>query len=404
MGTRWAFDSMSDEFSASVVDTSKWEIQHFDASWKNNEKQCYVPGNVKVENGKLILRSTERLYFDWRCGVQQYFSGSVEAKTRFLHGTMEIRAKLPSGDGLWPAIWLLGDTSSKRWPGCGEIDLMEVANKDPLGSKATLHYGTRYSINKHFGNTPSVPLKEDYHTWKIIRTSDIIVMMFDDVEFGRKTRDQLRGTEANWETMFDAPMNLILNIAVGGGFTGIGNRRPNMATWDKSTMEIDYVRTCNDVTIPDAPPQTEAECLTTVACSGGTCASCSSRIEWLMNNRDMSSNEARTQVAVEFPDECNCESNVQSAPSVVHLESNSFNSPPNEASPTQEVQASGNSKSLVFFLGVIGVSVCLIIATVMYCSRSKTDLMTNCDKEFDDVEVDCEVRGKSTSVDLEYNL
>merc|ERR1712110_195465 len=159
-----------------------------------------------------------------------------------------------------------------------------------------------------------------------------------------------------------------------------------------------------DVTIPDAAPQTEVECLTTVACSEGTCASCSSRIEWLMNNRDMSSNEARTQVAVEFPDECNCKSNIQTAASVVSLEHDSLSSPPSEASPTEEVQASGNSNSLVFLLGVIGVSACLIIATVIYCSRSKTDLTTNGNKEFDNVEVDCEVREKSSSVALEYDL
>jgi len=298
---------LTDEFSGSSVDESKWNIMHFDASWKNNEKECYVPNNVKVENGNLVLTATERLFRDWTCGNQQYFSGSIESKTYFLHGTFEVRAKLPSGDGLWPAIWLLGDDNDIAWPACGEIDLMEVANKDPVGSKATLHYGPRYggSINLDFGHTPKVPLKDDFHTWKIIRTANIIVMLFDGVEFGRKTRSEIMATNyPHSTTMFDAPMRVIFNVAVGGGFTGIGNRPPDMSTWDKATMEIDYIRTWDDETVPDAPP---TSCMDTVVCDASTCASCTDRVDWLMENRGKSKSQAKQQVADEFPDKCDCD-------------------------------------------------------------------------------------------------
>jgi len=299
--------ALTDEFSGSAVDESKWNIMHFDASWKNNEKECYVPNNVKVENGNLVLTATERLFRDWTCGNQQYFSGSIESKTYFLHGAFEVRAKLPSGDGLWPAIWLLGDDNQIAWPACGEIDLMENANKDPAGSKATLHYGPPYggSINLDFGRTPNVPLKEDFHTWKIIRTANVIVMLFDGVEFGRKTRSEITATNyPNSATMFDAPMRVIFNVAVGGGFTGIGNRPPDMSTWDKATMEIDYIRTWDDEIVPDAPP---SSCMDTVVCDESTCASCNDRVDWLMANRGETMAQAKQQVAEEFPDKCNCD-------------------------------------------------------------------------------------------------
>jgi len=295
-------DSMSDEFNGNNVDRSKWTVVRMNAAWKNGEKQCYVEQNTAVRDGNLVLTAGARTGAPWEnldCGIQQYFSGSIEAKTYFLHGTMEVRAKLPSGDGLWPAIWLLG--TGVTWPACGEIDIMEVANKDPTGSQATLHYGPPRgnSINLGFGRTPRVPLKNEFHTWKITRSSDLIVMYFDGVEFGRKTREEIIATNyPNARKMFDAPMRLVLNVAVGGGFTGIGNRPPNMATWDKSTMEVDYVRTWADE--PD-------NCMEKVVCGPNTCASCQDRVDWLMSNRGKTEAEAKAQVESEFPNDCVCE-------------------------------------------------------------------------------------------------
>jgi len=110
----------------------------------------------------------------------------------------------------------------------------------------------------------------------------------------------------NAAKMFDAPMRVIFNVAVGGGFSGIGNRAPDMSTWDKPTMEIDYIRTWDDETVPDAP------CMDTVVCDASTCASCDDRVDWLMENRGMTMTEARQEVADEFPDQCNCDSDCMS--------------------------------------------------------------------------------------------
>lgn len=105
--------------------------------------------------------------------------------------------------------------------------------------------------------------------------------------------------------MFDAEMRVIFNVAVGGGFTGIGNRAPDMSTWDKATMEIDYIRASDDQTVPDAPP---SSCMDTVVCDSDSCASCKARVDWLMANRGKTRDEATQQVAREFPNKCNCDS------------------------------------------------------------------------------------------------
>jgi len=88
-------------------------------------------------------------------------------------------------------------------------------------------------------------------------------------------------------------------------FTGIGNRAPDMSTWDKATMEVDYIRTSDDQTVPDAPPST---CMDNIVCDSDSCASCEARVDWLMANRGKSRSEATQQVANEFPDKCNCSS------------------------------------------------------------------------------------------------
>jgi len=183
---------------------------------------------------------------------------------------------------------------------------MEVAGTDPNGSKATLHYGPvgGGSINLHFGNTPEVPLKEDFHVWRIERTRDSLIMFFDGVEFGRKTREEILATGyPNADAMFKEPMRVILNVAVGGDFTGIGNQPPNTDTWDKPTMEIDYVRVWSE---EDIPPVLETPCLETIVCGSDTCASCSDRIDWVVKNLGKTYEDARRQIEEEFPSQCVC--------------------------------------------------------------------------------------------------
>lgn len=379
-------ESMSDEFSGSSVDQSKWTVVRMNAAWKNEEKQCYVQQNTAVREGNLVLTAGRRTGAPWEnldCGVQQYFSGSIESKTYFLHGTMEVRAKLPSGDGLWPAIWLLGH--GETWPACGEIDIMEVANKDPVGSQATLHYGPPRgnSINLGFGRTPSIPLKNEFHTWKIERSSDLIVMYFDGEEFGRKTRQEILDTNyPNAAKIFDAPMRLILNVAVGGGFTGIGNRPPNMDTWDKPTMEVDYVRTWADES---------GTCLDKVVCGRDSCASCRDRIDWLMTTQGKSETEAKNQVESEFPNDCVCDSeNALMSLFDTSFQSSDENSLPENSNETE-------FGWLPLLLGVLGGLFFLVFAAyAMYCRTCcKADyLCGSCEMPFLDTNSSHETESK----------
>jgi len=262
---------------------------------------------------------------------------------------------------------------------------MEVANKDPTGSKATLHYGPvgGGSINLHFGNTPKVALKSEFHTWKIIRTSEVIVMLFDGEEFGRKTRSQIDATNyAHSDTMFDAPMRLVLNVAVGGQFTGIGNQPPNMETWDKATLEVDYVRTSDDQTIPDVP------CLETVACGSDTCASCQSRIDWLMNNRGKDYDQAKDQVKSEFPKDCNCDSQFGVSALEGEQSDTSQDRISNETDSTEEV-----SIRFIVVLSLV-VGVCLLIIVTLAWSRGHCVCCLPKDS------VDWEFKGTATSPEL----
>ena len=78
-----------DDFEGPTLDTSKWQVQHWDGNWKNNELECYHPDNVKIENGHLVLTASAKKKDDPVCGNQQYWSGSIESKECFLHGTIK---------------------------------------------------------------------------------------------------------------------------------------------------------------------------------------------------------------------------------------------------------------------------------------------------------------------------
>jgi len=238
-------ESLSDEFNSQTLDESIWQIDHFDASWKNNEEQCYFPDRVSLTNGNFVIQSTINDIQDSTCANQPFLSGHIQSRNYFLHGTIEIRARLPSGDGLWPAIWLLGQPE-ERWPACGEIDIMEAKNQNPSIAAATLHYGVERGLsrNHHIAAVSGIALDDDFHVWKLIRTDNVVIFYFDNVEFGRITRDEVAAnTYPNGMTIFDAPMKLILNVAVGGDYTGFSPGQIDSTTWEKSTMEVDYVRT-----------------------------------------------------------------------------------------------------------------------------------------------------------------
>ena len=146
----------SDEFNASMLDLNSWSYDLGDGcpslcGWGNNEFQVYTKSNVSTVNNQLVISATKQ--------EDIYHSGRITTKDKFefTYGTIEVKAQLPKGKGLWPAIWMLGhDIDSNSWPYCGEIDIMEYVGKSPGEIHTTLHTkhckscGTRHLETRFF--------------------------------------------------------------------------------------------------------------------------------------------------------------------------------------------------------------------------------------------------------------
>ena len=231
----------SDEFDRAALDTTKWRYDDHANSkgWYNNELQYYsaAPGDtVRVEDGRLkITARAEDLSDRGDWGGQPYNSGRID--TRGLHGWREgfftVRAKLPCGKGLWPAIWMMGEGD---WPSGGEIDIMEYVGWKPGVVHSNVH--TPASVADRDGpqseaQTPVPDACEAFHDYAALVTQDSIHFYVDGEEFNGYHR--VGKPDAAWP--FGTPLHLILNVALGGDWGGEvdGSVLP-------ATFEIDHVR------------------------------------------------------------------------------------------------------------------------------------------------------------------
>ena len=134
----------SDEFSEDTLDLGNWSYDLGNGcpnlcGWGNNERQVYSKENVSTVNDQLTISATKQ--------GDAYYSGRITSKDKFefKYGTVEVKAQLPEGKGLWPAIWMLGqDIDTNTWPACGEIDIMEYVGKNPGEIHTTLHTPDSY--------------------------------------------------------------------------------------------------------------------------------------------------------------------------------------------------------------------------------------------------------------------
>lgn len=233
----------SDEFDGNNVDLNFWTFETGSGGWGNQELQNYTNGNnAEVNNGILII--TARKEND-NMVAGSYTSTRIitKGKKEFQYGKIEIRAKLPSGTGIWPAIWMLGSNiGSAGWPACGEIDIMEYVGYQPNVVHATIHTTSGSGGN---GNGSSYNLntcEEEFHNYGILWNEDKIQFYVDSTENIIHTYSPPVKTAANWP--FDQQAFFILNVAVGGtwgGAQGIDN------SIFPQTMEIDYVRVYQEV-------------------------------------------------------------------------------------------------------------------------------------------------------------
>ncbi|MEX0331707.1 MAG: family 16 glycosylhydrolase [Puniceicoccaceae bacterium] len=280
----------SDEFDyTGAPDPTKWNYRLGAGGWGNNEVQTYTnsPTNSRVEDGKLIIEAHQTIVN----GAPRYTSArlTTKEKAQWKYGRIEVRAKLPSETGTWPAIWLLAaDTlhSEIFWPNNGEIDIMEAVGyeEDPLyrelvGNQelpnihGTLHTADYFAGSSLGGKTFISDSSTEYHVYAVNWTADMIEFQVDDVTYFSVSVDQLfpRGIPSPDELWSSWPFTqrffLILNIAIGGNWGGVFNSNffptspygasgiDHDGNWPQR-MEVDWVRVWGEppVTTPTSVP------------------------------------------------------------------------------------------------------------------------------------------------------
>jgi len=234
-----------DEFNGpdSSIDPSKWVVETGGKGWGNHELEAYTnrPQNVFVEDGNLVIRARRENYTGPDGVSRNYTSARLKTAGKFsqAYGRFEARIKIPYGQGLWPAFWMLGDDlGTAGWPACGEIDVMENIGKEPSTVHGTLH-GPGYSAND--GITASYNLSngrrfaDDFHVFAVEWDANAIRFYVDDALYATRARSDL---PAGKKWVFDHPFFLLLNVAVGGDWPG----NPDATTVFPQTMRVDYVR------------------------------------------------------------------------------------------------------------------------------------------------------------------
>jgi len=233
--------SMQDEFSVDGAPNSEiwgYDIGRGENGWGNNELQYYTDraANAVVENGMLKITAVKETYQG-----AAYTSARMLTKGKFeqKYGRFEARIKLPWGQGMWPAFWMLGsDYDSVGWPQCGEIDIMENRGSEPTVIGGSLHgpgYAAGNSLTKAFELTND-RFDTGFHVFGIEWGEDYINYYVDDVLYNQITRQDV--IDANGEWVFDQPFFILINLAVGGNYGG----PPNDATIFPQEMLVDYVR------------------------------------------------------------------------------------------------------------------------------------------------------------------
>ncbi len=256
----------SDEFDGSAIDTNKWSFEKNCMGGGNNELQCYTDraDNAYVGDGKLHIVAKKETFNGQAKGdddptynpgdtsvKRDYTSARLRTKNKgdWKFGRMEIRAKLPQGQGIWPAIWMLPtEWKYGGWPLSGEIDIMEAVNNNTGSADnnvhGTLHYGDAWPNNKYTG-TNYVPAKkvwEEYHTYAVEWEDGEIRWYVDSKHFATQTKKGWYTKGSSVEgAPFDQKFHMILNLAVGGNWPG----NPNANTTFPQEMTVEFVKVYN---------------------------------------------------------------------------------------------------------------------------------------------------------------
>mgnify|MGYP000483556759 CR=1 FL=1 len=235
-----------DDFTQASLDTSAWEIQTGDGcdqgagmcGWGNSELQNYQPENITLANGIMTIEARKERIKSTLYTSGRIRSANMPASGEWTFGRFEARMKIPSGQGMWPAFWMLPSNPVQAWPMSGEIDIFESVGQSANMAYGTIHYGQPWPDNAHQGGSILMqPGKwsDDFHTYAVEWEQDEIRWYVDNMLYSTKTIADV--APQDWP--FDGRNNfhLIFNLAVGGTWGG---------TVDDSalpqSLEVDYVR------------------------------------------------------------------------------------------------------------------------------------------------------------------
>ena len=231
-----------DQADGSAPSPEKWVHDLGGGGWGNNELQTYTDRRVnsRIEGGRLVIEARKERFIGGDGRARDYTSARLKTKGRasWTYGRIEARIQVPSGQGIWPAFWMLGNgIDSAGWPACGEIDVLEAIGREPNTVHGTVH-GPGYSGGKGIGGKFELAgqgLADAFHLYAIEWEPERIRWLFDNQVYFTLTPAQLPAGKT-W--VFDRPHFLLLNVAVGGNWPG----NPDETTSFPRQMLVDYVR------------------------------------------------------------------------------------------------------------------------------------------------------------------
>jgi beta-glucanase (GH16 family) len=234
----------SDEFDGDTLDETIWTREVREPGWTNNELQEYTTSdeNIFVSDGHLVLKAVKSEVN----GSDYYTSGKVNSQNKadFQYGKVVVSAKVPEGQGLWPAIWMMPQDESYygQWPKCGEIDIMEVLCNDTTTSYSTIHYGEPHAEQQGTLTLDEGSFASEFHEYSVewepgemrFYTDGILVLTVNDWFTAEPGQD-----DKPYPAPFDQPFFVQMNLAVGGDWPG----NPDETTdFENAEFQIDYVR------------------------------------------------------------------------------------------------------------------------------------------------------------------
>ncbi len=237
----------SDEFSSangSAADAANWTYDIGGGGWGNQELQSYTsrPQNVQIQSGNLVITAAQENFTGTDGVARNYTSARLKTENLFTqaYGRFEARIKIPKGQGIWPAFWILGnDINQNGWPKCGEIDIMENIGREPGIIHGSLHGPSSTAPTSDLTATFALPAGQDYsvdfHIYAIEWDPGTVRFYVDSNNYATFTQAQW---PAGGQWVFDHPFFVIFNVAVGGVWPG----SPDATTQFPQQMLVDYVR------------------------------------------------------------------------------------------------------------------------------------------------------------------